>query len=237
VSVIVVGGSVAVLAAKAATTTIPIVFSTGGDPVKLGLVASFNRPGGNMTGVGARSAELGPKRLGFLRALLPNAVRIAVLANLNKPVAEAEVEDLLAAGRSVGFVIDVVNVSNERDIDRFFATLAQSQVSALFLTADILFARHMQQIVALAADHAIPAMYFNRQYTVAGGLMSYGISSVDAFRQAGLYVGRILKGEKPADLPVMQLTNFDLAINLKTAKALGLTIPPNLLALADEVIE
>jgi putative tryptophan/tyrosine transport system substrate-binding protein len=226
-----------VRAAKAATTTIPIVFSTGGDPVKLGLVASFNRPGGNMTGVSSASNELGPKRLGFLRALLPNAVRIAVLANLKKPNAEAEVEDLLAAGRSVGFVIDVVNVSNERDIDRFFATLAQSQVSALFLTADILFARHRQQIVALAADHAIPAMYFNRQYTVAGGLMSYGISSVDAFRQATLYVGRILKGEKPADLPVMQLTHFDLAINLKTANTLGLTIPPNLLALADEVIE
>jgi putative tryptophan/tyrosine transport system substrate-binding protein len=231
------GSTVAVRAAKAATTTIPIVFWIGGDPVKLGLVASFNRPGGNLTGVSGMTNELGPKRLGLLRQLLPSAAKIAVLANPNNPNAEPEVSDLKAAGRSLGFFIDVVNVSNERDIDRFFAALGQRQVSALFLTADTLFSGHIQQIVALAADHALPTMYSNRLFAHAGGLMSYGTNFADVARQGGVYTGAVLKGAKPGDLPVEFPTKLEMVINLRTAKALGLTIPPNLLALADEVIE
>jgi putative tryptophan/tyrosine transport system substrate-binding protein len=231
------GSTVAVRAAKAATATIPIVFFIGGDPVKLGLVASFNRPGGNVTGVSNMTNELGTKRLSLLRQLLSNAAGIAALANPNNPNAESDVEDLLAAGHFLGLNIDVVHVSNEGDIDRFFATLAQRQTSAFVLTADTLFANRLQQIVRLAADHAIPAMYINRLFTVAGGLMSYGASPTDAYRIAGSYAGRILKGENPADMPIVQPTKLDLAINLKTAKALGLTVPPTMLAIADEVIE
>jgi putative ABC transport system substrate-binding protein len=223
-----------VRAAKAATTTIPIVFIIGGDPVKLGLVASLNRPGGNVTGVSGMSNELGPKRLGLLRELLPNAARIAALVNPSNPNAESDVDDLLAAGRSLGLTIDVVHVSNERDIDRFFATLVQRQVSAFILTPDGLLGT---QIVALAADHAIPAMYTNRLSTDAGGLMSYGINHADLGRQVGVYTGQILKGAKPAYLPIVRPTKFELVINLKTAKTLGLTVPPTLLAIADEVIE
>jgi putative ABC transport system substrate-binding protein len=227
--------TVAVRAAKAATATIPIVFYIGGDPVKLGLVASFNRPGGNVTGVSFMSNELGPKRLGLLRQLLPNAARIAALVNPSNPNAESDADDLLAAGRSLGLTIDVVHVSNERDIDRFFATLVQRQASAFILAPDPLFGT--QQIVALAADHAIPAMYHNRLFTDAGGLMSYGTDYADVVRQAGVYTGQVRKGAKPADLPIVRPTKFELVINLKTAKALGLEVPTNLLLLADEVIE
>jgi putative ABC transport system substrate-binding protein len=230
------GSTVAVRAAKAATATIPIVFWIGGDPVKLGLVASFNRPGGNVTGVTAMANELGSKRLGLLRQLLPNAARIAALVNPSNPNAESDADDMLAAGRSLGLTIDVVHVSNERDIDRFFATLGQRQVSAFILAADGLFTTHREQIVGLAADHAIPAMHLNRQFTDAGGLMSYGRASA-GLRQVGGYTGQILKGAKPADLPIVQPTKFELVINLKTAKTLGLTVPPTLLAIADEVIE
>jgi putative ABC transport system substrate-binding protein len=230
------GSTVAVRAAKAATATIPIVFGIGGDPVKLGLVASLNRPGGNVTGVSNMGNELGPKRLSLLRELLPNAARIAALVNPSNPNAESDGDDLLSAGRSLGLTIDVVHVSNERDIDRFFATLAQRQASAFILTADPLFGRRVRQIVAMAADHAIPAMYIRRLFTNAGGLMSYGRGSA-MFRQVGVYTGQILKGAKPADLPIVRPTKFELVINLKTAKALGLTVPPTLLAIADEVIE
>jgi putative ABC transport system substrate-binding protein len=231
------GSTVAVRAAKAATTTIPIVFAIGGDPVKLGLVASLNRPGGNVTGVSGMGNELGPKRLGLLHELLPNAARIVALVNPSNPNAESDADDLLSAGRSLGLTIDVVRVSNERDIDQFFATLDQRQASALILTPDTtLFVGHLAQIVRLAADHAIPAMYINRPFTAAGGLMSYGQNG-DNIRQAGVYTGQILKGAKPADLPIVQPTKFELVINLKTAKTLGLTVPPTLLAIADEVIE
>jgi putative ABC transport system substrate-binding protein len=231
------GSTVAVRAAKAATATIPIVFIIGGDPVKLGLVASFNRPGGNVTGVSAVSNELGPKRLGLLRELLPNAARIAALVNPSNPNAESDADDLLAAGRRLGLTIDVVHVSNEGDIDRFFAKLVQRQVSACILTADPLFVTSLRQIVALAADHAIPAMYARREFTDGGGLMSYGTDTPDIVRQAGVYTGQVLKGAKPADLPIVQPTKFELVINLKAAKALNLTIPAGLFAIADEVIE
>jgi len=234
------GSTVAVRAAKAATATIPIVFQTGADPVKFGLVASFNRPGGNVTGVSFMSNELGPKRLGLLHELLPNAVRIAALVNPSSPAAESQADDLLAAGRSLGLVMDVVQVNDERDIDRFFATLVQRQASALIVGSQPLFERRRQQIVALAADHAIPAIYGSPLVTEAGGLMSYGHSrATDSWmaRQIGVYTGQILKGAKPTDLPVVLPTKFEFAINLKTAKALGLTVPPTLLAIADEVIE
>jgi putative ABC transport system substrate-binding protein len=231
------GSTVAVRAAKAATTTIPIVFVIGGDPVRFGLVASLNRPGGNVMGVSNMSNELGPKRLGLLRELLPNAARIAALVNPSNPNAESDGDDLLSAGRSLGLTIDVVHVSNERDIDRFFSTLVQRQVSAFILTGDPLFGRRVRQIVALAADHAIPAMYIRRLFTDAGGLISYGTNSADGIRQVGVYTGQILKGAKPADLPIVRPTKFELVINLKTAKTLGLTVPPTLLAIADEVIE
>jgi putative ABC transport system substrate-binding protein len=231
------GSTVAVRAAKGATSTIPIVFLIGGDPVKLGLVASFNRPGGNVTGVSFMSNELGPKRLSLLRALLPNAARIAALVNPSNPNAESDINDLSAAGRSLGLAIDVVHVGDERDIDRFFATLGQRQASALVLTADPLFDRRLQQIVVLAAHHTIPAMYVRREFTDAGGLMSYGTDYPDIIRQAGVYTGQVLKGAKPADLPIVQPTKFELVINLKTAKELGLTVPPTVFALANEVIE
>jgi putative ABC transport system substrate-binding protein len=231
------GSTVAVRAAKAATTTIPIVFWIGGDPVKLGLVASFNRPGGNVTGVSAMTNELGPKRLGLLRALLPNAARIAALVNPSNPNAEADVNDLVAAGRSLGVTIDVLSASNEHDIDRFFATLVQRQASAFITTADPLWFARREQIIGLAADHAIPAMYHNRLLTDAGGLMSYASDAADVVRQAGVYTGQVLKGTKPVDLPIVRPTKFELVINAKTAKALGLTLPTTLLALADEVIE
>ena len=240
VMVIVAENAAAVREAKAATTTIPIVFSTGSDPVKLGFVSSFNRPGGNVTGVTGWGSELAPKRLGLLRELVPNATRIATLVAPSSPTAEYEADDLLAAGRSLGLVMDVVQVNDERDIDRFFATLVQRQASALIVGSQPLFRRRRQQIVALAADHAIPAIYGAPVFTETGGLMSYGHSpATDSLmaRQIGVYTGQILKGAKPADLPVVLETKFEFVINLKTAKALGLTVPPTLLAIADEVIE
>jgi putative ABC transport system substrate-binding protein len=231
------GSTVAVRAAMAATTTIPIVFSIGGDPVKLGLVASFNRPGGNVTGVSSMSNELGSKRLGLLRYLLPNALTVAALVNPGNPNAESDANELLAAGRSMGLAIDVFHAENERDIDRFFAMLVQRRESAFILTADPLFGRRHEQIIALAAYHAIPGIYPERRFTVAGGLMSYGTNIVDLFRQLGVYTGNILKGAKPADLPVVQPTRFEFVINGKTAKALGINVPPMLLAITEEVID
>jgi putative ABC transport system substrate-binding protein len=223
--------------AKAATTTIPIVFAIGGDPVKNGLVTSFNRPGGNLTGVSYLTNELGPKRLTLLRDLLPNARLIAALVNPTNPNAESDIKDLLAAAQSMGLTIDVFQASSEHDIDAFFARLAQRRALAFLTGSDTLFINRRQQLAVLAAFHKIPAIYDSRDFTDAGGLMSYGANVPDAFRQAGIYTGRILKGEKPADLPVVQPTKFEFVINLKTARALGLTVPPTLLAIADDVIE
>jgi putative tryptophan/tyrosine transport system substrate-binding protein len=229
--------TLAVRAAKNATATIPIVFAIGGDPVKLGLVASFSRPGGNVTGVSGVVNELGPKRLALLHDLLPNATTMAALVNPTNPNAQSDADELLAAAHSLGLNLVVFQASNGRDIDRFFATLITQRVSAFMLTGDPLFGNRLDQLIVAAASHAIPAMFTRRAYPVAGGLMSYGANLADAYRQVGLYTGQVLKGTKPADLPVIQSTKFEFVINLKTAKALGLTIPPSLLALADEVIE
>jgi putative tryptophan/tyrosine transport system substrate-binding protein len=223
--------------AKAATTTIPIVFSIGGDPVKNGLVASLNRPGGNVTGVSYLTNEMGPKRLGLLRDLLPNAGLIAAVVNPTNPNAESDTKDLLAAAQSVGMTIDVLHASSERDIDAFFTKLVQRRASAFLTASDPLFLGRRQQFAVLAAFNKIPAMYSARDYTEAGGLMSYAPNLNDTYRQIGVYTGRILKGEKPADLPVMLPTRFEFVINLKSAKALGLDVPAKLLALTDEVIE
>jgi putative ABC transport system substrate-binding protein len=227
----------AALAAKAATSTIPICFVIGSDAVKQGLVASLNRPGGNVTGVTFLSALVGTKRLGLLHELMPAASTFALLVNPTNPNAESVSRDLQTAARTLGLQLHVQNASTEREIEAAFAALVQQQVAALVVGPDAFFDSRREQIVTLLARHAIPAIYERRETAVAGGLMSYGASPADAYRQQGIYVGRILKGEKPADLPVIQSTKLDFVINLKTAKALGLTVPDRLLALADEVIE
>ena len=225
------------LAAQAATTTIPIVFSTGVDPVKVGLVASLNRPGGNVTGVSSMTGELGAKQLGLLHELLPGATRFAVLANPNNAMTEAVIKDLHTAALAIGVQIDVFNAGTNRDIDTVFASLVQKRIDALLVSPDPLFSNRRGQLVTLATYHRIPAIYFSREFAEVGGLMSYGTSQTDIFHQVGIYVGRILKGEKPADMPILRATRFELVINLQTAKTLGLTIPPGVLAIADEVIE
>jgi putative tryptophan/tyrosine transport system substrate-binding protein len=225
------------IAAKAATTTVPIVFTTGGDPVRDNLVSSLNRPGGNVTGVSFISVELGAKQLGLLHELLPKAARIAVLVDPNWPITEPFVSDVRAAAPTISKQIEVLNISTGRDINMVFATFAQKSVDALLVgPAPLLYHRRVQ-VVTLAAYHRVPAIYFQREWAEAGGLMSYGTSLADAHRQAGVYAGRILKGEKPADLPVMQSTKFEFVINLNTANTFGLSFPPGLLAIADEVIE
>jgi putative ABC transport system substrate-binding protein len=234
---LIVGNTPAALAAKAATTKVPIVFASGGDPVKLGLVASLNRPGGNVTGVSFISLELGTKHLGLLRELRPGAARIAVLVDPKSPTTEPFVSQVRAAASVIGQQIEVLYVSSDREMETALTTLVHRGADALLVGGGGLMYSRREQIVALAARHRIPAMYILRDYVAAGGLMSYGASTTDAYRQAGIYAGRILKGEKPADLPVVLGAKFELVINLTTAKALGLEVPDRLLALADEVIE
>jgi len=236
VAVIAAADSPSTVAAKAATTTIPIVFMSGGDPVQLGFVASLNQPGGNVTGVTFLVATLAAKLLGLLRDLLPQAARIAVLTDPNMPITESFVSDVMAAAAAIGKQIEVFKASTGHDIDAVFARLAQA-VDALVVGPAVLFTTRRVQLVTLAAYHRVPAIYPFREFAEAGGLMSYGASFVEAHRQAGIYVGRILKGEKPADLPVMQSTKFEFVINLNSARAFGLSFPPGLLSIADEVIE
>jgi ABC-type uncharacterized transport system substrate-binding protein len=225
------------IVAKAATTTIPIVFASGGDPVKLGLVASLNRPGGNVTGVTFVAAELGAKQLGLLHELQPGATRVGVLVDPNFPLIESFVSDVRAAASSIRKQIEVLEAPTGRDIDMVFASLAQKPIDALLVAPSPFLNNRRVQLVTLATYHRVPAIYSWREAAEAGGLMSYGTSLSDAYRQAGVYTGRILKGEKPADLPVMQSIKFEFVINLNTAKAFGLSFPPGLLAIADEVIE
>jgi putative tryptophan/tyrosine transport system substrate-binding protein len=232
---LIVGNTPSTLAAKAATTTVPIVFVTGFDPVRNGLVTNLNRPGGNVTGISFMSVELAAKQLAFLRELRPGAARIAVLVDPKFPTTERFLSEVRVAASAVGQQLIVLDVSSDREIETAFTTLVQRGAGALHVGGGMLSQR--ERIIALAARHRIPAIYVLRDYVTDGGLMSYGTSMSDSYRQAGIYAGRILKGEKPGDLPVMLPTKFEFAINLKTAKALGLEIPDKLLALADEVIE
>jgi putative tryptophan/tyrosine transport system substrate-binding protein len=231
------GGSPSALAAKVATSAIPIVFTAVPEPVRLGLVASFNRPGGNVTGLSVFSSELWAKNVELLKELVPTATRIAYLVNPTSPNAELFSKGAAAAASALGIEIHVLNASTEHGLDVAFAALVKLGAGGLVVPGEPFFDNERERIVALAARYAIPAIYGTRENVVAGGLLSYGASIPDSYRQAGIYVGRILKGEKPADLPVMQPTKFEMVVNLKTAKALGLKVPPTLLATADEVIE
>jgi len=231
------GGEPAALAAKAATSTIPIVFTVGGDPVKQGLVASYNRPGGNATGVSLLTSPLEPKRLGLLRELVPQATTIGVLLNPNLPQSGSQLSDVQEAARTINLQIRVLRASTDREIESAFETIATQRIRALAVTADPFFDTPREKLVALAARNAVPTMYHFREYVLAGGLVSYGIDASDGYRLVGVYTGRVLKGVKPEELPIMQATKFQLVFNLKTAKALGIKISDNLLSLADEVVE
>jgi putative ABC transport system substrate-binding protein len=238
VAVIVTPNNAAALAAKAAITTIPIVFGVAEDPVKLGLVASLARPGGNATGINFFVGEVVAKRLGLLHDLMPKAVRIAVLVNPgNATVAEITLREIPEAARALGLQVQVLNASTSREIEAAFATLVRDRADALFVAPDAFFTSRRVQLATLAARHAIPATYGIREYVEVGGLMSYGADVVDAYRQLGVYTGQILKGAKPADLPVLQSTKFEFVINLQTARALGIEVPNSIQLLADEVIE
>ena len=234
---VIVANNPSAVVAKAATTTVPIIFITGSDPVRDGLVASLGRPGGNITGVVFIVSELGTKRLELLRQLVPNATSIGVLVNPNTPETEAERNDLLAASFKIGQQLIVLDVGSDRDIENAFATLVQRGAGAALIGAGPFLTSHRQRLVALAARSKLPTMYPLREYIAAGGLISYGASITEAYRQAGVYAGQILKGEKPADLPVLRSTKFEFVLNLEAAKTLGLKVPPALIALADEVLE
>ena len=238
VAVIATPGSIAAaLAAKAATTTIPIVFLTGADPVQAGLVASLNRPGGNITGVGAMNMELAPKQIGLLHELLPGAERFGLLVNPSNPQRQSVIAGSQMAASALGRSLEILTARTNQEITAAFTSAVQKRTDALFVMGDALFTNRIVQLATLAVRHAIPTMYALREFAEAGGLMSYAPSITDAYSQAGIYAGRILKGEKPSDLPVMLPTKFELVLNPKTAKALGLEIPDKLLAIADEVIE
>jgi putative ABC transport system substrate-binding protein len=238
VTVIAAGDLPSALAAKAGSATIPIAFETAADPVQAGLVANLNRPGANVTGVTNIGAELGAKRLGLVHELLPGAARFAVLVNPNNPViAEAWIKEAKVAAAGIGRQLEILAASTNREIDAVFTGIVQKRVDALLVMPDNLFVTRHVQFATQAARHAMPVIYTDRVYADVGGLMSYGAKVTDAYRQLGIYVGRILKGEKPANMPVLQPTKFELVINLQTARVLGLTIPPTLLAIADEVIE
>jgi putative tryptophan/tyrosine transport system substrate-binding protein len=231
------GGDVPILVAKGATTTIPIVFITASDPVAMGFVASLNRPGGNVTGVTFIAGELGPKRVELVRELLPKAAVVGLVLDPNIPNAELDAAEMQTAARGLGFQTHILRATSDQEIEADFAKFAELKIDALLVIPDPSFQSRRDLFVRLAAHYAMPTIYYSREYVAAGGLVSYGASFTGTFRQAGNYVGRILRGAKPADLPVWQPTKFELAINLKTAKALGLTVPPSLLARADEVIE
>jgi len=237
VNLIVAAGDNPALAAKAATPVIPIVFAVAGDPVQLGVVANLNRPSGNVTGVSFFSSTITSKRLGLLHELAPTVTKVSLLANPSNASVEAEVREAQAAARELGCELLVVKAANTPDIDTAFATIPQQGAGAVLVAGDALFINRRDQIISLAARHAVPAIYNLREYAQAGGLMSYGADILDIYRQAGVYAGRILRGVKPANLPIMLPTKFPLVINLKTAKALSLTVPPGVLAIADEVIE
>ncbi len=231
------GGAPGALAAKSATTTIPIVFEMGADPIAIGLVGNLNRPGGNLTGVSSLNVQVTPKRLEILHEAVPTAAEVAVLVNPTSPTADSQLRSLQAAARALGLQLHVLHASAERDFDTVFATLLQLRAGGLVVSSDGFFATHSEQLAALTIRHAVPAIHQSRDFTIAGGLMSYAGSFAESHRQAGVYTGRILKGERPADLPVQQVTKVELFINLKTAKALGITFPLTLLGRADEVIE
>jgi putative ABC transport system substrate-binding protein len=231
------GGEPAALAAKSATSTIPIVFAIGGDPTKLGLAASYNRPGGNATGANILAAEMDGKRLGLLHELMPSATRVGVLLNPNFPAYTEQLNDLQHAARIINLEVEILRANTDGEIEAAFESSSQKRLEALVLAASPFFDTRRDKLVGLAAGHALPTIYHFREFAVAGGLMSYGVSIPHIYRQIGVYAGRILKGAEPADLPIQQPTKFELIINLKTAKVLGLTIPQSLLATADEVIE
>ena len=235
--IVAIGGAPSTVAAKNATTSVPVVFAIGADPVELGLVASLNRPGGNVTGVAMLAVELEAKRFELLHELVPTAALSAFLVNPDNPQAETQVDDVQRAARTIGRRVIVLHASNERELYKTFATLAQERVDALLVGGDTFFTSQPILFVVLTARHAIPTIYPWRSHVDAGGLMSYGANLLDTYRQAGVYAGRILKGEKPADLPVLQSTKFEMVINLKVANAIGFTVPASLLARADEVIE
>jgi len=237
VAVIAAYGGTPALAAKAATTTIPIVFTTAGDPVQMGLVASLNRPGGNLTGIANLHMQVSAKRLGLLHELLPRAARLAVLVNPNSRVAESEIADAQAAAAAIGRELDVVTAATSREIDIALASLVQKRTDGLLVGPHSFFLNRRAQLVTLTARLALPTMFGFREFAEAGGLMSYGANLSDQDRQIGIYAGRVLKGERPADLPVMQASKFEFVINLQTARMLGIDVPPTLLSLADEVIE